>query len=139
MEPCARQRFGAAKQIASAHVAFFTDLITTGINGTAGALSRCISENVMYKPSVLLVTDIGHCKRKCWKAAVTRTRTDPKRIHDEYQKWLQFKIDTGRDDDLWYPGKWDRLYATEVECQEQAVKMADHFRSTVSTHCEGAR
>jgi 2,3-bisphosphoglycerate-independent phosphoglycerate mutase len=26
-----------------------------------------------------------------------------------------------------YPGKWELPYATEVESQEQAVKMADHF------------
>jgi hypothetical protein len=61
------------------------------------------------------------------EVAVTRTRADPKRHHDEYQQWQAFKSETGRDHGIWYPGGWELLYATEIECQEQAIKMADHF------------
>jgi len=60
------------------------------------------------------------------EVAVTRTNASPKRISDEYQQWLNYRRESGRDS-IWYPGDWDLLYATEVECQEQAIRMADHF------------
>jgi len=61
------------------------------------------------------------------EVSATRTRADPKRHHDEYQQWQAFKRETGRDHGILYPGGWELLYATEIECQEQAIKMADHF------------
>lgn len=61
------------------------------------------------------------------EVAVTRTRADPKRHYDEFQQWQAYKIETGRDHEIWYPGGWEQLYATEIECQEQAIRMADHF------------
>jgi len=60
------------------------------------------------------------------KESVTRTKTDVRRQTDEYRSWEAFKRETGREE-MWYPGKWELPYATELECQEQAVKMADHF------------
>ena len=60
------------------------------------------------------------------KESVTRTKTDVRRQTDEYRLWEAFKRETGRDE-MWYPGKWELPYATEIESQEQAVKMADHF------------
>lgn len=58
--------------------------------------------------------------------SVRRTKSDPRRHSLEYAEWRQYEraVHKGR---MWEKGHWEIPYASEVECQEQAVKMADHF------------
>ena len=58
--------------------------------------------------------------------SIRRTRTDPRRENDEYRNWQWFKQETGNPE-RWEPGVWEKPYASELECQEQALKLADHF------------
>jgi hypothetical protein len=58
--------------------------------------------------------------------AIKRTRTDPKRHNEEFMDWLRYKQETGWSE-IWNPGNWEKLYASELQCQEQALKTADHF------------
>jgi hypothetical protein len=58
--------------------------------------------------------------------AVKRTKADPRRHSYEYSQHQRYEraVHKGR---MWDAGHWEIPYATEVECQEQAVRMADHF------------
>jgi len=58
--------------------------------------------------------------------AVRRTRADPRRHSYEYAQWEQYKRAAAKAQ-MWDRGYWEIPYASEVECQEQAVRMADHF------------
>lgn len=58
--------------------------------------------------------------------AVRRTKTDPRRETYEYNQWRQFKREAAKAQ-RWETGYWEIPYASEVEMQEQAVRMADHF------------
>ena len=51
---------------------------------------------------------------------------DPRRHSYEYSEWRYYEK-AGRGKRMWDEGHWEIPYASEVECQEQAVKMADHF------------
>jgi hypothetical protein len=61
--------------------------------------------------------------------AVKRTRAEPFRHSHEYDQWERFKRESAKahKSSMWDSGYWEIPYASEVECQEQAVKMADHF------------
>jgi hypothetical protein len=58
--------------------------------------------------------------------SVRRTQTDPRRRRYEYARWERYKRETCKEE-MWEDGYWEVPYASEVECQEQAVRMADHF------------
>lgn len=58
--------------------------------------------------------------------SVKRTRADPRRHSLEYTESQRYKIESGRGR-MWDPGDWEMPYASELACQEQAVRMADHF------------
>lgn len=58
--------------------------------------------------------------------AVKRTQADPRRHSYEYSQWQRYRR-TEAKAQMWDTGFWEIPYASEVECQEQAVKMADHF------------
>lgn len=58
--------------------------------------------------------------------SVRRTNADPRRHSYEYAKWEQYKRAAAKAQ-MWEKGYWEIPYASEMECQEQAVKMADHF------------
>ena len=58
--------------------------------------------------------------------AVRRTNTDPRRHSYEYAEWKRYDR-AGHKARMWDEGHWEIPYASQVECQEQAVKMADHF------------
>jgi hypothetical protein len=58
--------------------------------------------------------------------AVRRTNADPRRHSYEYSQWAQYKREAAKGQ-MWDAGHWEIPYASEVELQEQAVKMADHF------------
>lgn len=58
--------------------------------------------------------------------AVRRTNADPRRQSDEYQKWQRYKREAAKAQ-MWDTGYWEIPYASELQLQEQAVKMADHF------------
>lgn len=68
--------------------------------------------------------------------SVKRTRTDPRRHNDEYVRCQTYKGERKRHDvDPWDGGNWEIKYASELECQEQAMRMADQhsrlFQRTV--------
>ena len=58
--------------------------------------------------------------------AVRRTQADPRRHSYEYSQWQQYKRAEAKAQ-MWDTGFWEIPYASEAACQEQAVKMADHF------------
>ena len=58
--------------------------------------------------------------------AVRRTNADPRRHSYEYEKWERYKREAAKAQ-MWDTGFWEIPYASEVQLQEQAVKMADHF------------
>lgn len=58
--------------------------------------------------------------------SVKRTLANPRRESEEYREWKQYRGMEARAMHFEH-GWWDIPYASEVECQEQAVKMADHF------------
>lgn len=58
--------------------------------------------------------------------AVRRTNADPRRQSYEYNQWHQYKREAAKAH-MWDAGHWEIPYASEVQLQEQAVKMADHF------------
>jgi|SRR5947209_8466121 len=58
--------------------------------------------------------------------AVKRTNADPRRHSYEYSQWERFRRESCKAQ-MWDSGYWEIPYASEVELQEQAVKMADHF------------
>jgi hypothetical protein len=58
--------------------------------------------------------------------AVRRTNADPRRHSYEYEKWEKYKREAYKAQ-MWDTGYWEIPYASEVQLQEQAVKMADHF------------
>jgi hypothetical protein len=58
--------------------------------------------------------------------AVRRTNADPRRHSYEYEKWERYKREAAKAQ-TWDAGFWEIPYASELELQEQAVKMADHF------------
>jgi hypothetical protein len=61
--------------------------------------------------------------------SVKRTRADPYRHSYEYENWERFKRESAKahNSSMWDRGYWEIPFASELECQEQAVKMADHF------------
>jgi hypothetical protein len=59
--------------------------------------------------------------------AVRRTQADPRRHSYEYAKWERYKREVAKARMWENDGYWEIPYASEVECQEQAVKMSDHF------------
>jgi hypothetical protein len=59
--------------------------------------------------------------------AVRRTNADPRRHSYEYQKWERYKREAAKAQMWENTGYWEIPYASEVQLQEQAVKMADHF------------
>ncbi|HVG29295.1 MAG TPA: hypothetical protein VM864_06190 [Pyrinomonadaceae bacterium] len=59
--------------------------------------------------------------------SVRRTNADPRRHSYEYEKWEQYKRSAAKAQMWESSGYWEIPYASELECQEQAVKMADHF------------
>src|SRR5918995_287706 len=59
--------------------------------------------------------------RRCCHASA-----DPRRHNYEYAKWEQYKRAAAKAQ-MWEKGYWEIPYASEMECQEQAVRMADHF------------
>jgi hypothetical protein len=58
--------------------------------------------------------------------AVRRTNADPRRHSDEYNQWHRYKREAAKAQ-MWDAGFWEIPYASEVQLQEQAVRMADHF------------
>ena len=56
-----------------------------------------------------------------------RTNADPRRHSYEYEQWQRYKREAAKAQMWENKGYWEIPYASEVECQEQAVKMADHF------------
>jgi hypothetical protein len=58
--------------------------------------------------------------------AVRRTNADPRRHSYEYEKWERYKREAAKAQ-MWDTGFWEIPYASEVQLQEQAVRMADHF------------
>lgn len=58
--------------------------------------------------------------------SVKRTLANPRRESEEYREWKQYRGMEARAMHFEH-GWWDIPYASEVACQEQAVKMADHF------------
>lgn len=58
--------------------------------------------------------------------SVKRTRADARRESEEYREWKNYRGMEARAMHFEH-GWWDIPYASELECQEQAVKMADHF------------
>jgi hypothetical protein len=58
--------------------------------------------------------------------AVRRTNADPRRHSDEYNQWHRYKREAANAQ-MWDAGFWEIPYASEVQLQEQAVRMADHF------------
>jgi hypothetical protein len=58
--------------------------------------------------------------------AVRRTNADPRRHSDEYNQWHRYKREAAKAQ-MWDTGYWEIPYASEVQLQEQAVRMADHF------------
>jgi hypothetical protein len=59
--------------------------------------------------------------------AVRRTNADPRRHSYEYEKWERYKREVAKAQMWENKGYWEIPYASEVQLQEQAVKMADHF------------
>lgn len=59
--------------------------------------------------------------------AVRRTNADPRRHSYEYAKWERYKREVAKAQMWENTGYWEIPYASEVQLQEQAVKMADHF------------
>ena len=59
--------------------------------------------------------------------AIRRTNADPRRHSYEYAKWERYKSEVAKARMWENDGYWEIPYASEVECQEQAVKMSDHF------------
>jgi hypothetical protein len=59
--------------------------------------------------------------------AIRRTQADPRRHSYEYSLWERFKKESSCKAQMWDAGHWEIPYASEVQLQEQAVKMADHF------------
>lgn len=57
---------------------------------------------------------------------VRRTQSDPRRHSYEYSQWKRYRMEAAKAR-MWESGHWEIPYASEVECQEQAVRMADHF------------
>jgi hypothetical protein len=58
--------------------------------------------------------------------SVKRTRADPRRHSLEFTQSQRYKTESGKER-MWDPGDWEIPYASELACQEQAVRMADHF------------
>jgi hypothetical protein len=58
--------------------------------------------------------------------AVRRTNADPRRHSYEYEQWQRYKREAAKAQ-MWDTGFWEIPYASEVQLQEQAVRMADHF------------
>ena len=58
--------------------------------------------------------------------SVKRTNADPRRHSYEYSQWERYKREAAKAQ-MWDAGYWEIPYASEVQLQEQAVKMADHF------------
>ncbi len=58
--------------------------------------------------------------------SVKRTQANPRRESEEFMEWKQHRSAEAKAL-RWERGWWDIPYASELECQEQAVKMADHF------------
>lgn len=59
--------------------------------------------------------------------AIRRTQADPRRHSYEYSLWERFKKESSSKAQMWDAGYWEIPYASEVQLQEQAVKMAEHF------------
>jgi hypothetical protein len=59
--------------------------------------------------------------------SVRRTNADPRRHSYEYEKWEQYKRYEAKAQMWENTGYWEIPYASELACQEQAIKMADHF------------
>lgn len=61
--------------------------------------------------------------------SVKRTQASPYRHSCEYEDWERYKRQSAKANKsrMWDSGYWEIPYASELECQEQAVKMADHF------------
>jgi hypothetical protein len=61
--------------------------------------------------------------------AVKRTQAEPYRHSHEYDQWEMYKRESAKahHSSMWDRGYWEIPYASELECQEQAVKMAEHF------------
>lgn len=59
--------------------------------------------------------------------SVRRTQADPRRHSYEYSQWERYKREAGKRSQMWESGYWEIPYASEMECQEQTVKMADYF------------
>lgn len=59
--------------------------------------------------------------------AVKRTNADPRRHSYEYSQWQQYKREVAKAQMWENKGYWEIPYASEVQLQEQAVRMADHF------------
>jgi hypothetical protein len=59
--------------------------------------------------------------------AIRRTNADPRRHSYEYEKWERYKREVAKAQMWENKGYWEIPYASEVQLQEQAVKMADHF------------
>jgi hypothetical protein len=61
--------------------------------------------------------------------SVKRTQASPYRHSCEYEDWERYKKQSAKANksSMWDGGYWEIPYASELECQEQAVKMADHF------------
>ena len=60
------------------------------------------------------------------RESVKRMKADPRRHSLEYAQHQRYKSESGRGR-MWDPGDWEIPYASELACQEQAVRMADHF------------
>lgn len=58
--------------------------------------------------------------------SVKRTHANPRRESEEYREWKNYRGMEARAMHFEH-GWWDIPYASELACQEQAVKMADHF------------
>lgn len=58
--------------------------------------------------------------------SIRRTKSDPRRHSLEYAEWRRYER-AAHKARMWDKGHWEIPYASELECQEQAVRMADHF------------
>ena len=58
--------------------------------------------------------------------SVKRTRAHPRQESEEYREWKQYRGMEAKAMHFEH-GWWDIPYASELTCQEQATKMADHF------------
>ena len=61
-----------------------------------------------------------------WTEEAVRPQSHPRRHSYEYAQWRYYEK-AGRGKRMWEEGSWEIPYASEVECQGQAVRMADHF------------